>query len=342
MGVFDQKNFNSEVFGKYVESVPRVKMNALLKAGALRTRGDLKSMLSAQTGGNFISVPMTGRVHGTALNYDGATDITTSKLTTYLQSMIVVGRAYGFEELDFSYDITGGHDFMADIARQVSDFWDDEDESTILSILEGIFGVTTDGFSTKHTLDITADTVPVVGATTLNNAIQKAGGDNKNLFTTVIMHSAVATNLENLQILEYWKQTDSNGIQRSTTLANWNGRTVLIDDNVPTSVDGTSGDTTYTTYIFGQGAFDYCDCGVKVPYAVARVEEEDGGKDKLCIRQRKLFAPRGFSFVQPSTPIMSPTNAQLATTARWTIVKGEDNSYFNSKAIPFARILSKG
>lgn len=38
MSVFNSKNFNSEVFGKYLETVPRVKQNALLKAGVLRER----------------------------------------------------------------------------------------------------------------------------------------------------------------------------------------------------------------------------------------------------------------------------------------------------------------
>ena len=92
MGVFDSKNFNSEVFGKYLETVPRVKQNALLKAGVLRTRNELRTMLSDQTGGNFITLPMTGLIGGTALNYDGSTNITATSIDTYAQSMIVVGR----------------------------------------------------------------------------------------------------------------------------------------------------------------------------------------------------------------------------------------------------------
>lgn len=340
MGVFDSKNFNSEVFGKYLETVPRVKQNALLKAGVLRTRNDLKSMLADQTGGNFISVPMTGRIGGTALNYDGATNITATGLETYLQSMIVVGRAKAWEEKDFSFDITG-HDFMADIAAQVGDYWDDIDQTTILSILAGIFGVTTNSFAANHTLDITSDTVKTVGAATLNDAVQKAAGANKDIFTVAIMHSVVATNLENLQILQYWKETDSNGVQRPVALASWNGRTVLVDDDVPVDTSGTNPE--YTTYLLGQGAFDYCDCGAKVPSETYRDPTTVGGKDMLITRQRKLFAPKGFSFVQPSTPVVSPTDAQLATAARWTPVKDTAGTgYFPSKAYPFARIISEG
>ena len=339
-GIFDSKYFNTEVFGRYLETVPRVKQNAFLSAGILNTRNDLKSMLSEQTGGNFISVPMVGRIGGTALNYDGSTNITATGLETFLQSMIVTGRAKAWQERDFSYDITG-HDFMENIASQVADYWDDVDQATILAILAGIFGVTTNSFAANHTLDLTSATTKTVGAATLNDAIQKASGANKNLFTMVIMHSVVATHLENQQVLEYFKENDANGMQRNTSLASWNGRTVLIDDEVPVDTTGTN--PVYTTYVLGQGAFDFCDVGAKVPSEVHRDPTTNGGQDMLITRQRKLFAPKGFSFVQPSTAIVSPTDTHLATAARWTPVKDTAGTgYYPSKAYPFARILSEG
>ena len=351
MGVFDSKNFNSEVFGKYLETVPRVKQNALLKAGVLRPRPELKSMLTEQTGGNFISIPMSGRIGGSVLNYDGNTDITATGLETFIQSMIVIGRAKAWKEMDFTKDITG-KDFMEVIAAQVGDYFDDVDVADLLSILKGIFGVSTDSFATNHTLDISAETGnsgadAFVGAATLNNAVQKAAGANKDIFKVAIMHSVVATNLENLGLLQYWKYTDRDGIERPLNLASWNGRTVFVDDEVPTATAGTSPNTytTYTTYILGEGAFDYCDCGAKVPSETWRDPKTKGGEDWLITRQRKLYAPKGFSFVQPSTPIVSPTNANLETAARWDIVKDTNSTsrgYYPSKAIPFARIISKG
>lgn len=346
MSVFDSKNFNAEVFGRYLEAVPRVKQNALLKAGILRGRPDLKDALAEQTGGNFITAPMAGLIGGTALNYDGNTDITATSMETFLQSMIVVGRAKAWQEKDFSQDITG-HDFMADIAAQVADYWDGVDQATLLAILEGVFGVSTNSFNTDHTLDITAESEPNVGAFTLNSAIQKAAGANKDIFTVVVMHSVVATNLENLQLLDYMKYSDSDGIQRDLSLATWNGRTVLVDDDVPVETVAASGDDPaykkYTTYVLGAGAFDYCDCGARVPSEIYRDPTTKGGQEMLITRQRKLFAPRGFSFVQPSTAIISPTDAQLKTAARWTPVKDTAGTgYFDSKAIPLARIISRG
>lgn len=387
-GIFDTKFFNAEVFGKYLETVPRYKQNAFLKSGVLRTRNDLRTMLDDQTGGNFISIPMVGRIGGDPVNYDGSTNITATSIGTYIQSMIVTGRAKAWTEKDFSYDITGGHDFMADIARQVSEYWDDIDQGLILSVLKGIFGVSTNNFNTDHTLDISAEssTGAYVGATTLNNALQKAVGANKNLFAMAIMNSQVQTNMENLDLLEFIKGVDADGMQKDTTLTTWNGRSVLVDDegtvehgydSATSSTPGalkvvassaTTGQinladvqaadfypanvaandyvvagTRYITYLLGNGAIDYCDCGVKTPNEVSRDPATNGGMDTLYTRQRKLFAPHGFSFVQPSTAIISPTNAQLETADRWTPVKDTAGTgYYESKAIPIARIISLG
>lgn len=342
MGIFDNKNFNSEVFGKYLETVPRVKQNALLRAGVIRNRGELASMLSDQTGGNVISLPMSGRIGGASLNYDGSTDITATNLDTYLQTMIVTGRAKAWKERDFSYDITG-HDFMATIANQVGEYWDDVDQTTILKILDGVFGVETGNFNTAHTLDITSNTgaAASVDATTLNTAVQKFAGANKNIFSAVIMHSTVATNLENANLLTYAQYNDADGMKRDTTLATWNGRTVLIDDDVPT---GTASDKTYyTTYVLGADAFDYCDCGARTPIEVYRDPLKNGGEEQLITRQRKLYAPRGFSFVQSSSPVVSPTDTQLATKTYWDIVKATDGTtLYPLNAIPIGRILSLG
>ena len=54
------------------------------------------------------------------------------------------------------------------------------------------------------------------------------------------MHSVVATNLENLQILNYLKYTDEYGVQRDMTIGSWNGRTVMISDQMPTGQLGTT------------------------------------------------------------------------------------------------------
>ena len=192
--------------------------------------------MSDQVGGNILTMPIKGLIGGEAVNYDGSTNITADSTETYSHTRVVVGRAKAWTEKDFSYDITGGEDFMANIAAQVNGYWEDVDQDTLLAIIQGIFSMTGTGnkdFVEKHTANICMDGDGKVGVTTLNNAMQKALGQNKGKFALAIMHSTVSTNLENLNVLEYLKYTDANGVQRDLGLATWNGRVVIIDDGMP-------------------------------------------------------------------------------------------------------------
>lgn len=344
MAHFDSKIFNPNVFGKYVDRIPNLKRNELLKSGALVSRNDLKALFDEQTGSFYATVPVRGLIDGEAQNYDGETDVEATSTTTYSQGMIVVGRMKAWTEKDFSQDITSGVNFMDNVAAQVAEYWDEVDQDTLLSILNGIFSMTgaeNKKFVDNHTYDITKATDTKVGATTLNNAIQKACGDNKKAFSLAIMHSQVATNLENLQVLEYLKYTDANGIQRSLEIATWNGRLVIVDDSMPTAE--LEGSTQYTTYVLGKGAFEYANVGCKVPYEMDRNPYKNGGVETLITRQRKVFAPKGISFTKKSVAKLSPTKAELENGANWSLIKdASESKTINHKAIAIARIVSLG
>ena len=272
-GVFDEKIFNAEVFKGYVDRIPNTKRKALITSRAIRPRPDLAGAMKDQTGGNYIATTLRGLISGSKpQNYDGKTDMNPNKTKTYRHSRVVIGRMNAWTEQDFSYDITGGEDFIANIAQQISDYWGEIDQESIVHILKGIFSMTdTAGaaFVAAHTHDVTAlenseGKVGYMDGTTLNTAMQKACGDNKGAFAMVCMHSVVATNLENLKLLTYMKYNDANGMEREIGLATLNGRIVLIDDNMP--VQTTDSATVYTTYVLGEGAIEYTDCGAKVPY----------------------------------------------------------------------------
>lgn len=450
---FDSKLFNGEVFQRYVERIPNVHLNMLLKSGAIISRQDLAGSMADQVGGNFITTPLKGLIGGDPLNYDGVTNITATSTQTFSHSRVVAGRAKAWTEKDFSYDITAGVDFMQNVAEQVSEYWDEVDQAMLISIIKGIFSMQDAAgaeFVDKHTYDVTAVTNSegVIGrmdATTLNSAIQKACGDHKGKFSLCIMHSAVATNLENMKVLTYLKYNDANGMERELSIATLNGRMVIIDDDMPTedvytaagvytvtiggspvtgekyTVDGAdftventqtatavatglasalasnthytvsrdgatltlteksgqygygapvtsatpaSGQTTvggtmavatttaptgvtkYTTYVFGNGAIEFTNCGAKVPFEMSRDPKTNGGQDTLYSRQRKCWAPYGISFVGiGEIATLSPTNAELETGSNWKLVNtgGTTNvQYIPHKAIPIAQIISLG
>ena len=229
---FDSKTFNAEAFGSYIDTIPQRNKNELIKSRVIVSDPRIKTLLSTQTGSFYGTIPIFGRIGGTAVNYDGQTAITADSMETFTQSVIAVGRAKAWTERDFSFDITAGVDFMSEVAKQVAEYWDEVNTGLLMSIIKGIFSMT----GTQETEFINAHTYEAEGnmqATTLNTAIQKASGDKRGKFSMVFMHSAVATNLENMNLLEYLKYTDANGVQRPLPMATWNGRLVIIDDGMP-------------------------------------------------------------------------------------------------------------
>lgn len=347
--LFDSKYWNSEVFQAYLSTIPSTRLNALIKSGAIIQRPELANVLRDQSGGNYIVQTMNGRIGGAPVNYDGQTNITATSMDTYSQGKIVVGRAKAWTERDFSFDITGGVDFLAQAAQQVAQYWEEVDQDTLAQILDGIFSMTGNGnadFVSKHTYDATGITnsegkAGMLDGSTLNTGMQKACGDRKAAFSMAVMHSVVATNLENLKILTYAKYNDADGLQRDTSLATVNGRLVLVDDSGTVDTSGT--DPIYKTYILGRGSIEYCNCGAKVPSEVDRDPKTNGGEDTLYTRQRKMWSPVGISYLRQSQATDSPTDAELAMAVNWGLVKnGNGTKFYPHKMIPIALVKSMG
>ena len=236
---FDSKSFNPQAFKYMVGRVPNLHMHEIKKSKALAGNPDIKATLGGSQGGTgYARIAMRGLLDGDAVNYDGQTDITATSTKTFEQGVVAVGRAKAWLEKDFSYDITGGIDFMQNIADQVGEYWDGVDQDTIIAILDGVFSMTgtkNKEFVDAHTYDVTEKVDGKMSATTLNSATNKACGANKKKFTLVFMHSDVATNLENLNLVAHLKYTDSQGMQRELDLYTWNGKLVVIDDDMPTT-----------------------------------------------------------------------------------------------------------
>lgn len=360
MPKFDSKTFNAQAFGAYIKRIPNVTKNELAKSGAVGSNEQAEHALSTQTGSLYARIPYFGRISGeTSQNNDGGTDITSTNTTTYEQGFIVASRMDSWTERSFSKNITAGVDFMSNVAAQISDYKMEVKQAMLLAMLKGVFAMSTTGssaaakaakeFLAKHVYDISANSGEdaFVGAATLNKAIQQACGDNKNIFKLVIMHSEVATHLENLKLLKFMTQTDGDGIQRELALATWNGRTVLIDDGMPVeevaeSAEGNGdGYCKYTTYVLGDGSIILNDIGDSVPYEMSRDPKTNGGQDTLFVRDRYVCGVDGISFEKPSSITTSASNADLANGANWNIINDEKKA-IPHKAIAICKIVSRG
>lgn len=352
MAKFDSKTFNPEVFGAYVERVPSVKKSELAKSGVIGSNANAKKALAGGTGSLYARVPYFGRIDGsTSQNNDGSTDVSSTGTTTFSQGFVTASRMDSWTEKSFSGNITSGADFMDNVAKQIGEYKLEVKQAMLLSVLAGIFGMNTEGetaaakaakeFTEKHTYDISGNkgAAALVGETTLNSAVQQACGDNKSAFSLAIMHSRVATNLENLKLMNHLTYTDKEGITRDLTLCSWNGVAVLVDDEMP--VEGEGEDIKYTTYVLGKGAVILEEIGDTVPYEMSRDPKTNGGQDTLYVRDRYLCGVQGISFEKPDTLTGSASNADLAKGENWCIVNDGVNAVPH-KSIAVARIISKG
>lgn len=398
MAKFDSKSFNPQAFGAYVKRIPNVTRTELAKSRAVGANEQARAALSNQTGSLYARIPYFGRISGaTSQNNTGAADIQSTNTTTYEQGFVVASRMDAWTERSFSKNITSGVDFMDNVAAQVADYKMEVKQGILLAILNGVFAMNTGGgtvaanaaadFLANHVFDITAEGEGLVGAATLNSAMQKACGDNKAIFKLAIMHSVVATNLENMKLLKYLTYTDADGITRDLALASWNGRLVLIDDGMPTGqiptaysktsdvaldpdktyytrsgsspnyvytpvanpdvsdigtyYEVTASDTSYTTYVLGEGSVILDDIGDAVPYEMSRDPKTNGGQDTLYVRDRYICGVDGISFEKPSSVTASASNADLENGANWNIINDGEKA-IPHKAIAIAKIISKG
>jgi hypothetical protein len=344
MEKFRDKIFNEEVFETYRRTLPSTKENSLIKNALFNVVNKYKSKMAEQTGGYAVKEPIKGRIGGNPVNYDGNTDIPAgSERDTFYQNKICYGRAKAWGEYDFASDITGAN-FKAE-AQEVNEYWDEQRQATVLSILAGIFGMTggvNGQFVEKHTYDIKAEATPTLTADALNRASQKALGDKKAKLDVIFMHSAVSTNLEGLNLIDFLKYTDESGIQRDLTIGTFNGRLVVVDDDMPVTTDSTG--NIYTSYVFQKGFFEYENIGAEVPSEIYRDAYTKGGKTDLITRVREMIVPMYISY--KGTGSVSPTNEAFATGSNWELVnndkEGGSKVYVDDKLIPVARIISRG
>lgn len=336
--------FDEELFMDMWAEAPDPYLTAMLESGAMVQDSTIAGMIQDQ--GNIYTIPFYNTLDGEDLNYDGQTDITAEEVAGGYQTGVVYGRAKGFFARNFTAELSGA-DPMGHIVATIAKYWQKRRQMRMIGITDAVFGITGASGNAKkwqdnHVLDLSSTTATArkINETDLNNLATQACGDHKGAFGLAIMHSNVANTLENLQLLEYRKYTDSMGIQRKMDIADINGFTVLIDDGVPTSVTGGEGANKdllkYTTYLFGAGVLRTAKGRVDVPVETVREALTNGGQDTLVTRMRETIHPNGFSFKIPTTGwTQSPTDAQLFAKANWEIK-------FDPKAIAMAKLVTNG
>jgi hypothetical protein len=277
----------------------------------------------ARGGGRTVEMPFWKDLSATRQILSDSASLTVNKITSDKDIARIHNDAQSWSVNHLAKQIAGD-DPMQRILDLVAEYWARTDEGLVVSCLKGIFAAAS---MSGNLLAIHSETVAGQSASTrLNGATFVDAtlklGDAADRLSAVAMHSATEAALRKLDLIDF--VPDSQGQAQIKT---FQGRRVVVDDNLPTRA-GTTDGVVYTTYLFGPGAFAR---GVS-PLDSAPLQGGIGTegvemfRDALASdtglinRRRYILHPRGVKFTSASVAGDSPTNAELETGANWTRV----------------------
>ena len=138
-----------------------------------------------------------------------------------------------------------------------------------------------------------------------------------------------------MQLLEFRKYTDPRGITSQLSIADYNGKLVIVDDGMPVAESSTaSGQKEYTTYLLGVGSILMGKGNQSYPVEAMREPTKNGGQDTLITRVTEGLHPNGFSF-EPTEKKLVYNDTELWTSASW-------KRKMPHKTIPMAKLVTNG
>ena len=277
----------------------------------------------AAGGGREVKMPFWKDLTATRQLLSDAAPLTVNKITTD-QDIARIHNDAQVWSVNHLAKVISGDDPMQAIVDLVAQYWARTDEGLIVSCLKGMFaaGTMAGNLLAIHSESIAATTNTTrLNGSTFVDACAKLG-DRSDRLTAVAMHSATEAALRKLDLIDF--VPDSQG---KAMLRVFQGRRVVVDDNLPTRAGSTDG-TVYTTYLFGQGAFAKGSAmldshPLQGGFGTEGVEIARSPLDSdtlLINRRRYVLHPRGVKFNSASVAGDTPTNTELETASNWTRV----------------------
>jgi len=285
-----------EVFNSYlVQEVNR--LDTLVQSGIIQSDPELDAL--ALSGGITINMPFFNDLTGDSEELSDSVALSVSGIGTDkdVARLQMRGRAWGVNELASALS---GADPLGVIGSKVAKFWVGQ-RSKIM--FQSLAGIATTAATNVHDISALVGDLAVISATSVIDAKQKMG-DNANKLTAIGMHSATYSKLQKDNLIVYLTSSDGK-----VSIPTYLTYTVIVDDSCPTSAG------TYTTYLFGQGAFGLGNGAAPTPTETDR--DSLLGEDILINRQHFILHPRGIKWTETAVAGKTPTFAELATATNW-------------------------
>ena len=277
----------------------------------------------ASEGGREVKMPFWKDLTATRQLLSDSASLTVNKITSD-QDIARIHNDAQVWSVNHLAKVISGDDPMQAIVDLVAEYWARTDEGLIVSCLKGMFaaGSMSGNLLAIHSESIAAQTSSTrLNGATFVDACAKLG-DRADRLTAVAMHSTTEAALRKLDLIDFIPDSEGKALLRT-----FQGRRVVVDDNLPTRA-GTTDGTVYTSYLFGQGSFAKGSCKLDSKplqggFGTEGVELARVALDSdtvLINRRRYILHPRGVKFTSASVAGDSPTNTELETASNWTRV----------------------
>ena len=282
-------------------------LSTLINSGIVTANPKLNELISG--GGTTIQMPHWNDLSGTSEVLSEANPLTAQNITASKEIAPVLyrGKAWGATELS---GCLAGDDPMRAIGDLVAEWWNRDEQTTLINVLNGMFGATN---MDALVSDITSGSSTAISATAVLDAKQLLG-DAANKLSALAVHSATYTKLQKDNVIQFVAASESK-VQIPTYL----GYRIIVNDNLPYEAASGSTPAKYTSYLFAAGAIGR---GEGTPVSLTPVETDRdslASTDYLIHRRALVLHPQGMQWIGTPTGA-TPTNAELATGSNWAKV----------------------
>lgn len=317
------------------EQEAQTQLNKFLDSGIIVT--DPRLNAQASQGGNIGELPFFKPLGNDEPNYSSdvpATKSTPKGLTGAKMVFRLAAQNQSWSTMQLARDLAL-EDPVGAITSRVGQYWATQNERRVVQSCLGILADNVANNSGDMRITVATD---AAGAVTDGERIsseliidaEQTAGDHAGGFQVIAMHSVPFGRLRKLNLIEFVRDADNN-----TMFATYGGKRIVVDDSLP-AVAGTNR-VTYTSVLFGAGAFVMGEGRVLVPSEVKRNPDagNGGGEEVLYSRRSDIIHPLGFTFKSASVAGQSATHAELATAANWGRV-------WERKNVPIAFLQTNG
>ncbi len=297
----------------------------------------------ASSGGNVAHLPFWKDLDATSEPNIGsdnpAVKSTPDKITAGKQRALIAYLNNSWSAMDLVGELAGS-DPVARIVSRTNTYWSRQWQRRLIASCVGILAnnvktAATGGNDGDMVVSIATDATgdptdaELFGGEAYIDA-ELTLGDQIGATTAIGMHSVIYGRARKLDLIEFVKESDA-----APAIPYYMGKRVIVDDGLPVT-QGTNR-LTFTTVLFGAGAFGYGEGSPKVPVEVDRLPDSGNGAGAEVLYERRtwLLHPFGFAFDDQAVAGLSATLAELRAGAAWARVVERKN-------VPLAFLQTNG